>query len=53
MRLNSEIIVTIIGDYFSNYYSKFIMKKKEKEKKIRATTPTKGMIAQILKESTI
>ena len=33
MRLNSEIIVTIIGDYFSNYYSKFIMKKKEKEKK--------------------
>ena len=33
MRLNSEIIVTIIGDYFSNYYSKFIMKKGKREKK--------------------
>ena len=49
------------GNYYSNYYSEFIMeqrekekkKRKEKEKKIRATTPTKGMIAQILKESTI
>ena len=26
MRLNSEIIVTIVSDYFSNYYSEIIKK---------------------------